>query len=300
MSVGEKTIDRTVISVKRQLQGMGADKYEVGILDSMGDMLIRRWSTSQVMGSIGWLKHRNLNDCDIYIRPDGSQGLILLDDVNVGTLSRLRDDGLVPACVVESSPLNFHAWIRLSLVPIDNDLATAVAQYLADCYDTDPNSADWRHFGRLGGFTNRKPEHVGDDGRFPYVLVHDCPGAIAPKAESIFDAVGEWRKKREEAEARSLGKRPQISTLPLNSDAVSYYRSELHGLIGKYGHELNESKADWMIANRMAERGYTRWMIAAAIEAISPDLQQRKRGHVADYIKLTVDNVFRRFEQPGE
>jgi hypothetical protein len=41
--------------------------------------------------------------------------------------------------------------------PLLPALATAVAKRLARIYHGDPASADWRHLGRLAGFTNQKP-----------------------------------------------------------------------------------------------------------------------------------------------
>jgi hypothetical protein len=43
-------------------------------------------------------------------------------------------------------------------------------------------SADWRHFGRLAGFTNRKEKHWQTDGYFPYVRLVEAPGVEYPKA----------------------------------------------------------------------------------------------------------------------
>jgi hypothetical protein len=40
-----------------------------------------------------------------------------------------------------------------------------------DRFRGDPGAADWRHFGRLAGFTNRKPAYAGRDGLFPFVRI---------------------------------------------------------------------------------------------------------------------------------
>jgi len=55
--------------------------------------------------------------------------------------------------------------VRLSATPLLPDLATAAARELAERYGGDPHAADWCHYGRLVGFTNRKPEHTRADGR---------------------------------------------------------------------------------------------------------------------------------------
>jgi hypothetical protein len=38
----------------------------------------RRWSKSEVMHSMAWLKRMNARGYDVLIRPDGEHGLILL------------------------------------------------------------------------------------------------------------------------------------------------------------------------------------------------------------------------------
>ena len=44
---------------------------------------------------------------------------------------------------------------------------------MAARYGGDPNSIDWRHFGRLAGFTNRKPQYVDKAERYPFVKIDE-------------------------------------------------------------------------------------------------------------------------------
>ena len=39
---------------------------------------------------------------------------------------------------------------------------------MAARYGGGPKSIDWRHFGRLAGFTNRKPQYADKAGRYPF------------------------------------------------------------------------------------------------------------------------------------
>jgi MobA/MobL family/RepB DNA-primase from phage plasmid len=178
--------DRTHQAISRQLRGMGAEQYEVGLRDSKtGKMLTRTWTPEQVENSAAWLKRLNSQGRDVYIRPAGSTGLILVDDLNLGSLERMRQDGFKPAAITQTSPLNYQAWVRLSDQPIPQGQATAAAKILAERYGGDPNSADWRHFGRLAGFTNQKGIHTRSDGKQPYVLLESYHGKIAINAQNL-------------------------------------------------------------------------------------------------------------------
>ena len=93
--------------------------------------------------------------------------------------------------MIETSPGNFQARVRVSKEPIPERLATEVARELAREYAGDPASADWRHFGRLAGFTNRKRVHQKQDGRFPFVLTHECQWRVASQGPRLLEQAWE-------------------------------------------------------------------------------------------------------------
>jgi len=84
--------DRATEVVRAQLAGMGAERYDVGVYDRQNDaMLLRReWTPAQVEASVGWFKVMNAQGRDIYIRPTGSSGLYIVDDVPAATVERMR------------------------------------------------------------------------------------------------------------------------------------------------------------------------------------------------------------------
>jgi hypothetical protein len=291
--------DRSYLAARRQLQAMGVDTFEVGIRDQAGRMLVRTWSTAKVLESLPWLKRENAKGADVYVRPAGeaNAGLVLVDDLNRGALARMKADGLAPAAVTETSPDNFQAWVRVHDKPIPPEVATEVAADLASRYGGDPNSADWRHFGRLAGLTNAKPKHKDERGRSPYVLAHESPGKLAEMAPELLKTAQE-RVFQAEATLESKKRLEALAGFkPLGygwmSDPVHEYKRQAQQLLERYGSRTDYSKLDWMIATDMAKSGrFSAEGIAQAIEQHSPEVSTRKAGHVHDYARRTAEKAW--------
>jgi len=175
-------LDRTTEAVRRQLAAMGCDRYEIGVRDPARGMLTRQGSVAEIMAGIGWLKAMNAQGNDISVRPAGSSGLVLVDDLSAGALKELARDGLTPTAVTETSAGNYQAWVRVSDRPLLPEIATEAAREVAARYGGDLKSADWRQYGRLAGFTNQQPEHTRADGQQPYVRLREARGGEAPAA----------------------------------------------------------------------------------------------------------------------
>ncbi len=196
-------VDRTTDAVRRQLAAMGCDRYEIAVRDPARGMLTRQGSADEIVAGIGWLKAMNAQGNDIYVRPVGSNGLVLVDDLSAKALTELNRDGLMPAAVAETSAGNYQAWVRVSDGPLLPEIATEAAREVAARYGGDPNSADWRQYGRLAGFTNQQPEHARADGQQPYVRLREARGGETPAAAR--DVLG---KAQERFETRLQEPRP--------------------------------------------------------------------------------------------
>jgi len=189
-------LDRTAAAVQRQLAAMGCDRYEIAVRDPARGMLTHTGSADEIIAGISWLKAMNARGNDIYVRPAGSSGVILVDDLNARALKELARDGLTPAAVTETSPNNYQAWVRVSDGPLLPEIATEAARAVAARYGGDPKSADWRHYGRLAGFTNQQPEHTRADGQQPYVRLREARSEDAPAAAR--DVLGKAQERFEE------------------------------------------------------------------------------------------------------
>src|SRR5438876_2545264 len=162
-------LDPTRHAVVRQIQAMHVDTFEVGVFDSATERMIpRTWTKETLVKSTAWLRFENLQGRNIYIRPVGTHSLSLVDDLHAEAVEKMKREGFAPAAVIETSPNNFQVWLQHGRI-LDKGLSTATAKALARRFGADHGSADWRHFGRLAGFTNRKEKHRQPDGYFPYV-----------------------------------------------------------------------------------------------------------------------------------
>src|SRR6201981_696277 len=172
-------IKSTDQAVQLQAARMHSEVFEIGLFDpnSHRQMLPRVWDRNTLLRSISWLRVKNERGRNIYIRPSGEHRLTLIDDIGWRAVVRLKEEGFEPAVIVETSPSNFQVWLNHG-VALSKDLSTIAARLLARRFLGDPASADWRHYGRLAGFTNRKEKYRRENGLYPFVLLRGGCGRI--------------------------------------------------------------------------------------------------------------------------
>ena len=292
----ETVRDRSLEAVQKQITAFGVDRFEVGLKDSKtGKMMLRQWSSAELEQSVPWLKRMNALGNDVFVRPAGQHGLVLVDDLKPSALERMRRDGFAPAAVIETSPGNFQAWVKLSSEPQASEVRGLAASGLANHYEGDRNSADSRHFGRLAGFTNQKPEHTKGD-RQPYVLAHECSGNVAKSAPELLSKIDQGLDRsaaKQERESRIEGLESYRPSSYGRRDADEEYQRQAKNLLERYGKDADFSRVDWMIATDMAKSSrYSAESIAQAIEKHSPHVESRKAGHVEDYARRTVEKAW--------
>jgi RepB DNA-primase from phage plasmid len=188
----------TMQAIRRQLAAMPHDLYLVRLIHNQTRRTFpgeRLWTATQLLNpaTIGFLRVRNREGCDVYIQPyagDQNAGYVLvdLDRADASVLDRMHSNGHRPCVVLQTSPGHLQAWIHIATSTVQRDIATAMARQLARDYDGDPASAGWRHLGRLAGFTNQKPARRTLSGYAPWVkVVYAAPGR-APKADALLQS----------------------------------------------------------------------------------------------------------------
>lgn len=186
-------------AIRRQLAAMPNELYLVRLIHHRTRRAFpgeRLWTANQLSSPaiIRFLRARNRQGCDIYIHPYAGRqnaGYILvdLDGAEPSVLESMRTHGHDPCAVVQTSPGRLQAWVHLTTTPLDPAVATAAGKQLALAYGGDPASTDWRHLGRLAGFTNQKPARRTPGGYAPWVkLVRARPG-LAPQAAALLQSL---------------------------------------------------------------------------------------------------------------
>lgn len=283
---------RTFQAAMRQIQAMAVPVYDVGLHGPDGSMEQRTWQSSEIAKSMAWLRHKNGLGHDIFVRPSDSLGVILLDDLCVEAISALQRDGLMPAAIVETSPDNYQCWIRLILNQQHQQISTkairVLTMKLASLYGADPRSTDWRHFGRLAGFTNRKPCH-SRQGRYPFVLLRQATAIVAPNGRQwLIDAYRQATTTRPEMTLHSAPTPPYIHNLSYLQRAQRILRFNQDK---PWTLNPDLSRMDLMIAREKLREGCSPKTVARFIKDGSPDLARRKRGHLNDYLQRTINRA---------
>jgi hypothetical protein len=278
--------NKTVQAVERQVEAMGAELFEVGLFkpdaaEGEAVMVPRVWDRDSLARSIPWLRHQNRDGRNIYIRPKGEHHLSLIDDLTKDAIACMKLAGFSPAVVVETSPGNFQAWLKHP-EKLNKDMGTAAARALAQRFGGDTGAADWRHFGRLGGFTNRKEKYRdATTGLHPFVRLAEAAGLVYSEAERFLAEVRQGienrhREERERREVRQSFRSPPIAAMK----SIDVFRADPR--YGGDGTRIDLAYAVYAIAH-----GQTETEVEAAIR--SRDLSHKgSERRQQDYVERTI------------
>jgi hypothetical protein len=248
--------DKTTAAVSRQIAAMAAEVYEVGVFDARAEqskMLLRVWDVNSLQRSIPWLRHENRDGRNIYVRPGGEHNLSLVDDLKREQIEAMKAGGYQPALVVETSPGNFQAWLKHPET-LSREASTTAARLLAEKFDGDKGSADWRHFGRLSGFTNRKPKYEDPaTGLYPFCKLTEATGAEYSQGPEFMgevrDAVAEQARRAIELRPRAAGRNGVAAEIVTKT--IDQFRSD-----PRYGNDATRSDlayAVYAVTNGISE-----------------------------------------------
>jgi hypothetical protein len=246
-------------------------------------MLPRVWDQDALLRSVPWLRHQNRDGRNVYIRPKGEHDLSLVDDLSRDAVVTMSNSGFAPAVVVETSPGNYQAWLKHP-ERLTKEEGTAAARALAERFGGDPGAADWRHFGRLAGFTNRKEKYRDPvTGLHPFVKVIEADGGVYPEAERF---IGEVRQQLEADRAVEHERRTRAQAAaerngtPGELKSIDTFRAD-----PRYGGD--GTRIDFAYAIYALSRGATEAQVESALR--SRDLSHKGgERRQADYIERTI------------
>lgn len=296
-------VDRGLVltsrAIGRQVAAMPCELYLVRLIHHATRRAFpgeRLWTAAQLMNlaTVRFLRVRNREGCDVYIQPytgDHNAGYILvdLDHASSTVLEAMRANGHEPCVVLQTSPANLQAWIHVSRTPLEPAVATAIGRQLAHTYGGDPASTDWRHLGRLAGFTNQKPERRLASGRLFWVkVVHARPG-LALSASALLEVA---RQRPAPARLRRTHRSIGIVGVPASPElaaaAPQTYRVWMQQLrIIERFPQPDWSIVDLWIARELLARGTPAAEVEALLRFGSPNFP-RAHGDPDDYLSRTV------------
>ena len=164
-------------------------------------------------------------------------------------------------------------------------MSSLAAKELAKRFGGDLSSADWRHFGRLAGFTNRKPERVLPNGLAPFVRLRQCEGRIYDAARVFLEEVNSIADQAAAERANLTILRPTSNGNPVRTLA------EFH-CSARYDGDLHRADMAWAL--HAASHGLSEQQIRDEI-LHSRDLSKKGRiQRQISYAKRTANKSARR------
>jgi hypothetical protein len=164
----------TRIAIKEIIFALPVDQWQLRLVPDDehhgSPVMSPTYTKAQLIHSISFLRNKNKIGYHIYGRPITNRH-VLVDDLDQDALDQLHEDGLRPNVVVRTSQDNHQAWITISEVEVEPNVANAAARILAKRYGGDFGSTDAQHLGRLPGFTNRKNIYWTEQG-YPFTGLH--------------------------------------------------------------------------------------------------------------------------------
>jgi len=287
--------DRTTLAIQNQVTAMAADVFEIGLFKpdagaTESVMIPRVWGAEAILRSITWLRLQNRDGRNIYVRPKGEHDLSLVDDLTKDALSMMKAGGFNPAVVVETSLNNFQAWLKHP-ERLSKEVSTAAARALAEKFGGDRAAADWRHFGRLAGFTNRKAKHLDTStGLYPFVRLIEAEGRVYPEADRFLavvkNDVAQHKADRERVREQLAKMEPALRN---DLKSIDTFRAD-----SRYAGD--GTRVDLAYAVYAFAHGATRSEVAAALR--SRDLthkgNQRRQN---DYVERTIKKALSTMER---
>ena len=183
-------------AITRQLDALAAPAYRVTVMKELGGKKVGQnlgkdsaggpeqlWSRDDIIGMLPRLTAENARGGNVYVTPiDPAAHHVLIDDLKAADLARLRADGYQPAVVLESSPGNHQA-----VVKVGRDVPEAAANEWFKALNRelgDERITGLRHPFRLAGFQNRKPKYEAA-GQYPFVTVVEAANRLCQRARVV-------------------------------------------------------------------------------------------------------------------
>jgi hypothetical protein len=171
-------------------------------------------------------------------------------------------------------------------------LATLVSQQLAHTYGGDLASTDWRHLGRLAGFTNQKLLYRAAFGSPPWVKILHADAVLARASQDLLQAAAE-RLAQPSTPATSDGHRPVFPSGTLPTEITAQAARRIYQRWVERWHIRDRfARPDWSVVDLwLARKLLAMHIMPAQVRAVlrlgSPGFP-RHHGNPEDYLQRTL------------
>mgnify|MGYP002561748069 CR=1 FL=1 len=298
----------------QQMQAIGQETYEIGMMKRENNRTLHLSDERNVYEMIDLLyKYSQRNDEkskeNIYIRPlpDIEHNVIFLDDLTPAALNYLKEKGILPACVVQTSEKSgvpsLHAWYKLP-ENVDRPTRKAVEyRILTDLHerfpDPDPKkcpgdfgSCDGGHYGRLAGFHNHGLTSPRDNPvslieSTGHTLSSDVAQRLLTEAAPFIDR-NPTPKNFEALE--TIWQRPYE-----NNKTVQYVKENI---LPKVDSSRPPYQQDFFICMYLLRKGFSEADTKKALLELSPHtINEDRKRNPAYYIDLTLSKARQALDQ---
>ncbi|MBF0383268.1 MAG: hypothetical protein HQL69_19770 [Magnetococcales bacterium] len=262
------------------------------------------WRVFANIETVKFYRAQNAQDHHIFGRPNSTR-YVLIDDINLDTVDKMKKDGLEPVVVLETSSLNgipnLQAWVALSKEELPTKIASQAARLLAIRYKGDMGSTDAFHLGRLPGLRNRKLKYIDKNGGYPIVrfrmyknepLIPRCASMLIDEAREIDSRILTSSTKggcELNSSNINIDNFDPLSYNMTPDDAIGIYEETANTLIKKLGSEYinDRSRMDYNIARHLF---YKQFEFDEVVNVILYGSEKaRERG--LDYVLMSVSKA---------
>lgn len=294
-----QSLARAKKSIEEQIRALGRTIKDV-FIGTRGDKGMKSEQPTELSDAyITHLRGDNAQGKHIYVRPkmDDLQrsDLILLDDMTLVNIDRMKRDGIPAACVIETSPNNYQAWVRFEKLLLPEH-RTNISRHLSHKYHADTAAVGNDRWGRLAGFTNVKPERRLANGHFPFVQVRDHAGSIVSHSKAI-ELYNLGHADNFDAKGHTSDVTPSKGVTADSAIAKEFKRLYEVAQVKQKpaGEKWGASEWDFYAAIELLKHHHPD-DVAAALVVASPDVDSRKGNYAIDYAALTITNASKRLQ----
>jgi len=297
-------------AVRRQLAAMPHELYLVRLIHAASKRPFpgeRLWTAVQLtnLATLRFLRARNREGCDVYLQPynpDRNAGYILLDldHAAPAVLTDMQVNGHEPCAVLLTSPGHLQAWVHVSVTPLEPAVATAIGRQLAVVYGGDRASTDWRHLGRLAGFTNQKPQRHSPAGA-PWVKIVYSRAGLARRADILLRAAAQPATPQAygpNSDRAAVAQGGDPVTVPAEQASQIYQSWVQRWRIRQRFPQPDWSIVDLWVARALLAQGTSAAHVQVILRSGSPQFP-RGHGDSADYLRRTIARAAPAFSAPG-